>query len=187
MPGDDWHKFANLRLLYAYMWAQPGKKMLFMGCEFAQRAEWNHDSSLDWHLLGHAPHGQVQLLVGELNRLYRQERALHELDTEAAGFEWVEANDGDNSVYSFMRKSRNAEECILAVLNCTPVPRDNYRIGVDRDGYWREVFNSDADAFGGSGHGNGGGLHASPVPKHGRRFSLSMVVPPLGAVFFKAP
>jgi 1,4-alpha-glucan branching enzyme len=187
MPGDDWQKFANLRLLYAYMWAQPGKKMLFMGCEFGQRNEWNHDTSLDWHLLGYAPHGQVQLLVGELNRLYREERALHELDTEGAGFEWVEANDGDTSVYSFMRNSRNAEERILVVLNCTPVPRHNYRVGVDREGYWRELFNSDAEAFGGSGHGNGGGVHASPVPQHGRRFSLSLTVPPLGAVYLKAP
>jgi 1,4-alpha-glucan branching enzyme len=186
MPGDDWQKFANLRLLYAYMWAQPGKKMLFMGCEFAQRNEWNHDTSLDWHLLGDSRHGQVQLLVGELNRLYREERALHELDTEAAGFEWVEANDADTSVYSFLRKSRHGQERILAVLNCTPLPRLNYRVGVDNDGFWRELFNSDAEAFGGSGHGNSGGVHASPVPKHGRRFSLSLTLPPLGAVFLKA-
>jgi 1,4-alpha-glucan branching enzyme len=188
MPGDEWQKFANLRLLYAYMWAQPGKKMLFMGCEFGQRAEWNHESSLDWHLVrDDQRHARVQLLVGELNRLYREERALHELDTDPSGFEWVEGNDADTSVYSFLRKSRGDSERILAVINCTPLPRHNYRVGVDREGYWRELLNTDAEAFGGAGHGNSGGVEAVPVPKHGRRFSLSLTLPPLAALFLKAP
>jgi 1,4-alpha-glucan branching enzyme len=186
MPGDSWRQFANLRLLYAYMWAQTGKKLLFMGGEFGQRREWNHESSLDWHLLQESPlHGQLQLLVGELNRLYRGEPALHDRDADPAGFEWIAADDVENSVYAFLRKGRDLARIVLAVFNNTPVPRFNYRLGVPRDGIWAEILNTDAAAFGGSGHGNIGGVEASPVPSHGRPFSLNLTLPPLGALFFK--
>jgi 1,4-alpha-glucan branching enzyme len=185
MPGDDWQKFANLRLMYAYMWGQAGKKILFMGGEFAQRREWNHDTSIDWHLMSSPWHAAIARLVGELNRLYRDEPALHELDCEAGGFEWVDANDADQSVYTFLRRARRREDAVLVILNCTPVPRHNYRVGVDRDGHWHELLNTDAETFGGSGHGNLGGVEASPVPKHGRPFSLNLTLPPLGALYLK--
>jgi len=194
MPGDDWQKFATLRLLYAYMWAQPAKKLLFMGGEFGQRREWNHDRSLDWHLLQESPrHGQVQLLIGELNRLYRSDRSLHELDNDPAGFEWVAADDVDNAVYAFLRKAKggpeqarsSADAPVLAVFNCTPIPRFNYRLGVPLDGAWVEILNTDGAAFGGSNHGNVGGVEAAPVPSHGRLFSLNLTLPPLGALFLK--
>ena len=186
MPGDDWQKFANLRLLYSYMWAQPGKKLLFMGGEFGQRREWSHDRSLDWHLLRESPlHGQLQLLVGELNRLYRTEPALSQLDTEPAGFEWIAADDVDNSVYVFMRRGRDTSAPVLVVINATPIPRFNYRVGVPREGIWAEILNSDATAFGGSNHGNEGGINAAPVPAHARPFSLNLTLPPLGALFLK--
>jgi 1,4-alpha-glucan branching enzyme len=186
MPGDDWQRFANLRLLYAYMWAQPGKKLLFMGGEFGQRREWSHERSLDWHLLSENPlHGQLQLLVGELNRLHRSEPSLHELDTDPAGFEWVAADDVENSVYAFLRKGREARQCLLAVFNNTPIPRFNYRLGVPFEGVWAEVLNTDSSAYGGSNHGNVGGVQAAPVPSHGRPFSLNLTLPPLGALLLK--
>jgi 1,4-alpha-glucan branching enzyme len=186
MPGDLWQKFANLRLLYAYMWAQPGKKLLFQGGEFGQWREWSHESSLDWHLFQESPlHGQLQLLVGELNRLYRGEASLHELDVDPAGFEWVAADDVDNSVYAFLRKGRDPARRVLAIFNCTPVPRFNYRVGVPGEGIWAEILNTDAAAFGGSNHGNEGGVEATPVPSHGRPFSINLTLPPLGALFLK--
>jgi 1,4-alpha-glucan branching enzyme len=186
MPGDDWQRFANLRLLYAYMWAQPGKKLLFMGGEFGQWREWSHERSLDWHLLSENPlHGQLQLLVGELNRLHRSEGSLHELDTDPAGFEWVAADDVENSVYAFLRKGRDPRDRLLAVFNNTPIPRFNYRLGVPFEGVWAEVLNTDSSAYGGSNHGNIGGVQASPVPSHGRPFSLNLTLPPLGALFLK--
>jgi len=181
MPGDEWQKFANLRLLYAYMWATPGKKLLFMGSEFAQSREWDHDSSLDWHLLEKPRNAGVMHLIGELNRILRIP-AMHELDTEPAGFEWIDANDADQSVLSFERRDRAGNRVVI-VLNCTPVVRRNYRIGVDRAGNWREILNTDAPAFGGSGQGNLGSVEASPLPSHGRPFSLNLTLPPLGAVF----
>ncbi len=186
MPGDDWQKFANLRLLYGYMFGQPGKKLLFMGDEFAQWREWNHDASLDWNLLVYAPHEGMQRWVEALNRTYREQRALHELDVDPAGFEWVDCNDGESSTMSFLRKSRSGET-VLAVYNFTPVPRGDYRVGVPRGGYWKELLNSDAAEYGGSGMGNLGGLEASSEGAHGRPHSLKMTLPPLGAVFFKAP
>jgi 1,4-alpha-glucan branching enzyme len=188
MPGDDWQRFATLRLLYAYMWAQPGKKLLFMGGEFGQRGEWNHDRSLDWHLLRESPlHGQLQLLVGELNRLYCNDASLHELDSDPAGFEWVAADDVENSVFAFLRRGagRNARNPVLAVFNCTPVPRSNYRLGVPLEGIWVEVLNTDGVAFGGSNHGNTGGVEAAPLPSHGRPYSVNLTLPPLGALFLK--
>jgi 1,4-alpha-glucan branching enzyme len=186
MPGDEWQRFATLRLLYAYMWAQPGKKLLFMGGEFGQRREWTHERSLDWHLLSEQPlHGQLQLLVGELNRLHRSEPSLHELDVQPAGFEWVAADDVENGVYAFLRRGREARQCVLAVFNNTPIPRFNYRLGVPFEGVWAEVLNTDSSAYGGSNHGNVGGVLASPIPSHGRPFSLNLTLPPLGALYLK--
>jgi 1,4-alpha-glucan branching enzyme len=184
MPGDRWQKFANLRLLYAYQWSQPGKKLLFMGGEFAQWNEWNHDTSLDWHLLDNISHRQVQLLVGELNRLYRDEPALHELDCDPAGFNWLAVDDAERSVLVYERIAKNDQRVVCA-LNFTPIPRFNYRVGVQRDGLWSEILNSDAVELGGSGHGNLGGVEAAPVRAGGRPFSLSLTLPPLGAVFLR--
>jgi 1,4-alpha-glucan branching enzyme len=186
MPGDDWQKFATLRLLYAYQWTQPGAKLLFMGGEFGQRNEWSHNRSLDWHLLRQSPlHGQLQLLVGDLNRLYRSEPALHERDTEPEGFEWIAANDAETSVYAYLRLGRDRERPILAIFNCTPVPRFNYRLGIPGPGIWFEILNTDGEGFGGSNHGNLGGVEATPVPSHGRPYSLNLTLPPLGAVFLQ--
>jgi 1,4-alpha-glucan branching enzyme len=184
MAGDVWQKFANLRLLYSYMFAQPGKKLLFMGGEFGQWREWSHDTSLDWHLMMFPSHQGVQRLISDLNRLYRTEPALHELDCDPRGFEWVDANDADSSVYSFLRKSRSGEH-ILIVLNATPVVREDYRIGVPFGGWWRELLNSDSEYYWGSGQGNAGGVMAEVVPSHGREFSLRLRLPPLGALFLK--
>jgi 1,4-alpha-glucan branching enzyme len=185
MPGDAWQNFANLRALYGYMYAQPGKKLLFMGCEFGQWEEWSHERSLDWNLLGEPLHAGLQSYVRDLNTMYQRESALHELDFNAAGFEWIDNNDAENSVLSFLRKSRNDRENILAVFNLTPIPRDNYRVGVAKPGFWREILNSDAEAYGGSGRGNYGGREASVVPSHGRPYSLNLTLPPLSALYLK--
>ena len=184
MPGDRWQQFANLRLLYAYQWSQPGKKLLFMGGELAQWAEWNHDASLDWHLLDQLAHRQVQLLVGELNRLYRTEPALHELDCDPAGFRWLAADDAERSVLVYERIAKNDERVIVG-LNFTPVPRLNYRVGVTRPGLWSEILNTDATELGGSGHGNLGGVDAAPVRANDRPFSLTLTLPPLGAIYLR--
>jgi 1,4-alpha-glucan branching enzyme len=186
MPGDDWQKFANLRLLYGYMNTQPGKKLLFMGGEFGQWREWDHDTSLDWHLCQYAPHAGLQRWLEDLNQLYRGEPALHELDTQPAGFEWIDCNDALLSVVSCLRRGRSTNDVILVVCNFTPVPRLNYRVGAPHGGFWREVLNSDAPDYGGSGYGNMGGVEATPVPYHGRPFSVNLTLPPLSAVFFKS-
>ncbi|MEM3086365.1 MAG: 1,4-alpha-glucan branching protein GlgB [Halobacteria archaeon] len=185
MPGDDRQKFAHLRLLLGYMYAQPAKKLLFMGGEFGQRDGWDHDRSLDWHLLQEAPHRGVKRWVADLNRLYRREPALHEADCEPAGFEWVDASDAAASTLSFLRKGKTTRDLFLAVFNFTPVARERYRIGVPRGGPWREVANSDAKEYGGGGAGNLGGVEARPEPWHGRPFSLDLTLPPLGALLFK--
>jgi 1,4-alpha-glucan branching enzyme len=185
MPGDLWQKFANLRLLFAYMYAQPAKKLLFMGGEFGQWAEWAHDNSLEWHLLQYESHRQLQQWVADLNQAYRAERALHELDCDPAGFEWIDGSDSQQSMLSFMRKSRGGDEIVAAIFNFTPIARHNYRVGVPRGGYWREILNSDSQAYGGADFGNLGGTDAQDVPSHGRAHSLNIIVPPLGAVFFK--
>ncbi|HSN86868.1 MAG TPA: 1,4-alpha-glucan branching protein GlgB, partial [Thermoanaerobaculia bacterium] len=187
MPGDAWQKLANLRLLYGYMYAQPGKKLLFMGAELAQGREWNHESSLDWHLLDEPAHAGIYNWLGDLNRLYRDEPALHECDSSPEGFEWVDANDALNSVLSFLRKGKTPGETVLVVLNFTPIPRENYRVGVPRRGFWAEVLNSDAAEYQGSGKGNMGGVETVPIPLHGRPYSLTLDLPPLGVVFLKAP
>jgi 1,4-alpha-glucan branching enzyme len=185
MSGDDWQKFANLRLLYGYMYAQPGKKLLFMGGEFGQWNEWYHEESLHWHLLDYPLHATLQRWVEDLNRTYRQEPALHQLDFDPAGMEWIDCNDSLHSVLSLIRKGRSEEDNLIIVCNFTPVPRYNYRVGVPRPGYWREILNSDAKEYGGSGHGNLGGIESSPIPYHGRPCSINLTLPPLGAIFLK--
>ena len=185
MPGDEWQKFANLRLLYGYMYAQPGKKLLFMGDEFGQVREWGHDMSLEWHVLQFGVHKGAQNFVEQLNKLYRTEPALYELDNEPAGFEWVDCNDTAASVISLLRKGKKPEDTILVVCNFTPVPREGYRIGVPFGGFWGEILNSDAVEYGGSGLGNMGGKDAEKVSAHGRPYSLSLSLPPLGIEFFR--
>lgn len=185
MPGDDWQKFANLRALLAYMWAHPGKKLLFMGSEFGQWREWNHDTSLDWHLLEFEPHRGVHRLVKDLNRLYREERALHELDFKYEGFEWVDFHDWEKSVISFLRKDSEGKNLLLIVCNFTPVPRFDYRIGVPKGGFWREIINTDAKEYWGSGMGNLGGKTSENIPFHGREFSLSITLPPLSVLYLR--
>lgn len=186
MPGDEWQKYANLRLLLGYMYSHPGKKLLFMGGEFGQWKEWNHDESLEWHVLEYPSHHGLQKWVRDLNHLYRSEPALYELDFDVRGFEWIDVHDWGASIISYVRKGRNAADMVLAVCNFTPVPRQNYRVGVPREGFWREVLNSDAQVYWGSGCGNYGGVEAAPVPAHGRYHSLSLTLPPLGIVFFKS-
>ena len=185
MPGERWQKFANLRLLYAYMFSQPGKKLMFMGNDIAQWREWSHDASLDWHLLEDAPHRQVQLLVGTLNHLYRSEPALHELDANPAGFHWLEPDDAERSVLVYERVARRSDNRIICALNFTPIPRRNYRVGVTTAGTYKELLNTDAVELGGSGQGNFGAVEASPIHAHRREYSLDLTLPPLGAVFLK--
>ncbi len=185
MPGDMWQQFANLRLLYGYLYAHPGKKLVFMGGEFGQRAEWNHDASLEWHLLEFQPHRGLQQLVADLNKLYAAEPALHEVDFDWHGFEWLDCNDADAGVLSFLRRARDPEDFLVVVANFTPVVRENYRVGVPEPGFYRELLNTDATAFGGSNAGNLGGVAAEPVPWLGHAYSLNLRLPPLAAVFLK--
>jgi 1,4-alpha-glucan branching enzyme len=187
MPGDTWQKFANLRLLLGYQYGHPGKKLLFMGGEFGQWREWNHDQSLDWHLLADAPHRGVQRWVADLNRLYRTEPALHRRDFDTGGFEWADLHDWEQSVISFFRRGDDPDDVVLAVCNFTPVPRLHYRVGVPRAGFWRELLNSDAAIYGGSGLGNCGGVEAASVPAHGREYSVSLTLPPLSVIFLRMP
>jgi 1,4-alpha-glucan branching enzyme len=185
MPGDDWQKFANLRLLLGYMYAQPGKKLLFMGAEIGQWNEWYHETSLDWNLLEYPLHAGMKQWVRDLNRVYRAEPALHELDFDPAGFEWIDCNDAQQSTLVLMRKSRDDRESVLIACNFTPVPRNNFRVGVPRAGFWKELLNSDSPLYGGSGQGNLGGTYTEPTGTHGRPCSLNLTLPPLGIVFLK--
>jgi 1,4-alpha-glucan branching enzyme len=186
MPGDEWQQFANLRALYAFMWGHPGKKLLFMGNEIGQRREWHHDRSLDWHLLGEGPyHRGLQRLVRDLNRLYRRESALHELDADPAGFAWIDCTDWEQSVVSFVRRARDAEDFVLVVCSFTPVPRHAYRVGVPASGYYQELLNSDAGVYGGSNLGNEGGAWAEPTPWQGQPHSLTLTLPPLAVLMLK--
>jgi len=185
MPGDEWQKFANLRLLFAYMYAQPGKKLLFMGGEFGQGNEWSHDRSLDWWLLQFPVHQGLQKWVRDLNHLYRDQKALHELDSDPTGFEWIDCNDGPRSVISLLRRGKGPRERVLVACNFTPVPRERYRVGVPMGGWWKEVLNSDGKEYAGSGIGNGGGVMAQHVEQHGRPFSLELTLPPLAAVMLR--
>lgn len=186
MPGDDWQKRANLRLLYGYMYGHPGKKLLFMGAEIGQWSEWSHEKSLEWHLLEQSEHLGLQHWVRDLNHLYRSEPALYEQDFEQDGFAWIDCHDADQSVISFLRRGVGTKDVILAVANFTPVPRHNYRVGVPRGGAWRELLNSDAALYGGSGQGNMGGVEAAPLPSHDHYASVALTLPPLGIVFLKS-
>jgi 1,4-alpha-glucan branching enzyme len=186
MPGDLWRKFANLRLLLGYMYAQPGKKLLFMGGEFGEWNEWNHDAPLDWSLLDFDTHRGLRRWVEDLNRAYRGEPALHLHDCRPEGFEWIDCNDSENSVVSFLRKGGPADPPVVVVCNFTPIPRTNYRVGVPRAGFWKEILNSDSPLYGGTGWGNLGGQESSQVPCHGRIASLNLTIPPLGLVALKA-
>ncbi len=185
MPGDEWQKFANLRLLFGWQYFQPGKKLLFMGGEFGQWREWNHDASLDWHLLDQPLHAGAQRFVRDLNTIYRGEPALHEGDCDAAGFEWVDCRDSEASVVSLLRKAKDPSDCVLAVFNFTPVPRYGYQVGVPHGGRWDEVLNSDAPLYGGGGVGNLGGVEAAAESHHGREHQLTIALPPLGVVAFR--
>jgi 1,4-alpha-glucan branching enzyme len=186
MPGDDWQRFANLRLLYGYQFALPGKKLLFMGGEFAQSAEWNHDASLDWHLLEYAPHQGIQQFVRDLNAMYRRQPGLHERDCDPGGFEWIDSHNADNSILAFFRRGHKDADDLVVVLNFTPVPREDYLIGVPRRGRWDEILNSDDPKYGGSGVGNSGGVEAEPIRWHGRPAALMKItVPPLALVVFR--
>ena len=185
MPGDTWKKFANLRTLFGYMYAQPGKKLLFMGNEIAQWAEWNHDGSVDWSLLEQRPHAEIRLLVGDLNRLYRSEGALHNMETKPATFEWIDATDADRNIISFLRNGASQDEKLLVICNFSPVPRDSYRVGAPLKGFWKEILNTDAKQYGGSGWGNFGGVSTVPFALHGRDYSLTVNVPPLAVVYLR--
>ncbi len=185
MPGDIWQKFANLKLLYAYMYAQPGKQLLFMGGEFGQWSEWNFDSSLEWHLLEYEPHKRLQNWVRDLNMFYKSEPAMYEVDFSHEGFEWIDFGDYENCVVSFIRKAKDPDNFIVCVFNFTPVPRLNYRVGVPKEGFYKEVMNSDAENYGGGNIGNWGGFHSDPAWWQGRPNSLNLNIPPLGALFFK--
>lgn len=185
MPGDQWQKFANLRLLYGYMFTHSGKKLIFMGQEFAQIGEWNHDLSLEWHLLENSFHSGIRHWFKDLNHLYRNEPALYEWDYVDGGFEWVDFSDHENSTLGFLRKCGSTDTLVLSVCNFTPVPRYNYRLGVPIQGIWEEALNSDATIYGGSGIGNQGSLRAEKIPMHGRPFSLNMTLPPLSTVIFR--
>ncbi len=184
MPGDDWQKFANVRLLFAYMFAHPGKKLHFMGMEFGQWSEWNHERSLDWHLLENERHKGLQFFMKDLNSVYSRYPALFEDDFSGDGFRWIDANDAQNSILSFMRYDKEGENPVFVVANFTPVPRQNYRVGVPDDTVWAEILNSDAVQYGGSGIGNFGSVSSNPVPYHGEEQSVNIVVPPLGVVMF---
>ena len=184
MPGDRWQKFANLRAYLTFMWTHPGKKLLFMGCEFGQWREWNHDEQLDWYLLQYAEHIGVKKLVSDLNRVYREEKALHERDTEPMGFQWLIGDDSANSVFAYLRWSKEGEP-LLVVANLTPVPREGYRVGVPYGGNWVELLNSDAEMYAGSNIGNGGGVHAEEIKAHGMPVSLALNLPPLAVLILK--
>jgi len=186
MPGDEWQSNANLRLLFGYMFGHPGKKLLFMGGEFGQWKEWVHEESVEWHALEHQSHQGIQKWLKDLNHFYRNEPALYELDFTNEGFEWIDFHDWEESVISFIRKGKSTGDIILVVCNLTPVPRSNYCVGVPRGGYWREVLNSDAEIYGGSGMGNAGGAEAAQKQAQERDYSLSLDLPPLGVLFFKS-
>jgi 1,4-alpha-glucan branching enzyme len=185
MPGDLWQKHATLRALYGYFFGHPGKKLMFMGAEFGQWREWNHDGGLDWYLLQDPMHDGLHRWVRDLNRVYREQPSLHEVDFQGEGFAWIDCLDSQHSVVSFLRRARDPRDFTVMVVNFTPVPRERYRIGVPEAGWYRELLNSDAELYGGSNVGNAGGLAAEPVPAHHLPYSLSLTVPPLGCVLLK--
>ncbi|MGD8374911.1 MAG: 1,4-alpha-glucan branching protein GlgB [Acidobacteriota bacterium] len=185
MPGDDWQRFANLRALYGWMWTHPGKKMLFMGGEIGQWREWDHDRSVDWHLLDGDRHRGLQRWVRDLNTFLRGEPALHESDFQPEGFQWIDCNDTAQSTLSFLRWDAGGQRPLVCVFNFTPMPRENYRVGVPSGGTWQEALNSDAELYGGSGQGNLGAVESTPVAAHGHYHSINITLPPLAAVVFR--
>jgi 1,4-alpha-glucan branching enzyme len=185
MSGDEWQKFANLRAYLGFMWSYSGKKLLFMGCEFGQWQEWNHDTGLEWQALTTPRHQGLHRLVRDLNRVYRHVPALHQVDFDWNGFQWIDANDSDNSVFSFVRYAEDRRQCIVVVCNFTPLQRTDYRIGVPRGGMYHELINSDLDIYGGSGISNGPELHADPKPCHSFAHSLSLTLPPLATLILQ--
>jgi 1,4-alpha-glucan branching enzyme len=185
MPGDEWQQFANLRLLYSYMFGQPGKKLLFMGAEFGQGSEWNHDQALDWWVLHYEPHYKLRRFVQDLNGLYRSQPALYQVDFAPAGFEWIDFHDWEQSTVCFLRRSRDPNDFVVVACNFTPEPRQRYRVGVPESGFYRELLNSDSEHYGGSNLGNSGGVEAELIPWHGRPYSIAITLPPLAVVFFK--
>jgi 1,4-alpha-glucan branching enzyme len=184
MPGDDWQMFANLRALYGYMWGHPGKKLLFMGGEFGQRREWTHEGELEWWVTAFPEHAGLQHWMRNLNRVYRDERSLHEIDFSSEGFEWIDAGNADMSITAFVRKSTGGPP-VLVVTNFTPVPHQNFLLGIPVRGVWREILNSDAKEFGGSGWGNLGGVESVPIGAHGRTDSLNLSIPPLATIMLR--
>ncbi|HXR35413.1 MAG TPA: 1,4-alpha-glucan branching enzyme, partial [Candidatus Binataceae bacterium] len=187
MPGDRWQRFANLRALYAYMWARPGKKLIFMGGEFGQEREWNHDQSLDWNLLDIAEHRELQHLVSDLNRIYRAEPALWMADVESSGFRWIDADNADYNVIAFMRSAPATPRKIICVCNFSPVVHRDYRLGLPGPGYYREIVNTDSEWYGGSNAGNDGGVQAEPVASHGWDYSAAFTLPPLAVIWLATP
>jgi 1,4-alpha-glucan branching enzyme len=187
MPGDEWQRYANLRLLYGYMFGHPGKKLLFMGGELGQWREWVHEESVEWHVVDYPPQRGLTRWLADLNRFYVTEPAMHQQDFESGGFEWIDCHDWEDSTISFIRRGKYSHESILVVCNLTPVVRLGYTLGVPWGGFWREVLNSDSQWYGGSNQGNGGGVDALPFPSHGRDYSLAITLPPLATVFFKSP
>ncbi|HMO20729.1 MAG TPA: alpha amylase C-terminal domain-containing protein, partial [Candidatus Melainabacteria bacterium] len=187
MPGDDWQQFANARLLYSYQFTTPGKKLNFMGNEIGQWIEWKFDESLDWHLTEYDRHRGMQTLFRDLNTLYKNHPALYRFDSSEQGFRWIDCSDHANSVLAYLRKGEDGDKDILICLNFTPVPRQQYRVGVPTGGYWREIFNSDSTNYGGSGMGNLGGVHTEYIKQHGFDNSVTLTLPPLAAVVFEAP
>jgi 1,4-alpha-glucan branching enzyme len=185
IPGDRWQKHATLRALYGFMFGHPGKKLLFMGDEIGQWREWDHDGSVDWHLLDQADHAGLQRWVRDLNAAYQREPSLHQVDFDGAGFSWIDCQDHDTCVFSFLRRARDPQDFTVAVVNFTPVPRPHSRLGVPESGWYREVLNSDAEIYGGSNTGNRGGVPTEAIACHGLPFSIDVVVPPLGFVLFK--
>jgi 1,4-alpha-glucan branching enzyme len=183
MGGDDWQKFAGLRAYFAFMWGYPGKKLLFMGQEWAPWEEWSEARSLDWHLLQYKPHDGMRRLIGDLNHAYRAYAALHARDCEGDGFEWLIVDDAENSVFAWLRKSGGAEPPVAVVSNFTPVPRQDYVLPLPRAGQWREAVNSDAEIYGGSGIGNLGAVHAGNQPSHGQPASARLTLPPMATLF----
>jgi 1,4-alpha-glucan branching enzyme len=185
MPGDEWQRFANVRAFLAYMWTHPGKKLLFMGSEIGNPWEWNHDGAVPWDLLQYDVHRKLQALVRELNRIYRQERALYEVDFHYTGFDWIDFHDAESSVIAFLRRTEDGNDSLLVCCNFTPVARTDYRFGVPEEGFYEEILNTDSEYFGGGNVGNGGVLSTDPEPSHGRPYSLAVTLPPLGVVVFR--
>jgi 1,4-alpha-glucan branching enzyme len=185
MPGDYWQKFANLRAYYAYMWTHPGKQLLFMGQEFAQFNEWNAEKSLEWDLLGYDSHKGIQKCIADLNKVYRENPALWQKDCSTDGFYGINCGDSDNSVISFIRYGENPGDFVVVAVNFTPVEKESYRLGVDENCYYEEIFNSDSQMYGGSNFGNAGGVWSFTEGSHGKPFSIDIKLPPLGAVIFK--